>query len=136
MNQADQRKYESFAEGILDLDSRILSSIVMKNPGGAILAEAVRPELKNTLGTLSQRTDGMVGKWGILAYNALARLENARSKTKYLSVGRETTKGMLFPASIFEGVMIGLTIELKTEATEIYELVMKFVDQNIRLIKT
>jgi hypothetical protein len=135
VNQAENRKYESFANGILSLDSRIFSSIVVKNPGGAILAEAVRPEMKNTLGTLSQRTEGMVGMWGILAYNAVMRLEKARSKTKYLTIGRETTKGMLFPANIFEGVMIGLTIELRTEATEIYELVMKFVDESIRLVK-
>jgi len=135
VNPAENRKYESFANGILNLDSRIFTSLLVKNPGGAILAEAVRPEMRNTLGSISQRTDGMVGIWSILTFNSVVRLEKARSKTKYITIGRETTKGMIFPAHIFEDVMIGLTIEPKTEATEIYELVMRFVEENIRLVR-
>jgi len=132
MSQHDNRKYESFANSILDLDSRIRACIVVKNPDGAILAEAVKPEFKNSLGSLAQRTNGMVGTWAILAFSVMERLEKARSKMKYLAFGRENDKGMLFPANIFGGIMIGLTIEAKTETTEIYQLVMKSVEENIR----
>jgi len=130
----DNRQHENFANGILDLDSRIFSVIIAKIPGGATLAESVRPEMQSNFGSLSKRTDGMIGKWMILAFSAMERIEKAKWKSKYVSVGRENHKGMVFPAEIFGGVMIGLKIEMKTECTEIYELVMKFVEENFRLV--
>ncbi len=131
MVQPDDHKYGSFAKSILDLDSRILACIIVKTPDGAILAEEVKPEFRSSLGSLTQRTNGMIGTWSILAFSIMGRLEKARSKMNYLAFGRENDKGMLFPANIFGGIMIGLTIELKTETTEIYESIMKFIEKNI-----
>jgi|SRR5271166_5878152 len=134
MVQTDSRKYESFVNGILGLDPRIFSSIIVKIPGGAVLAEAVRPEMMSNFGSLSKRTDGMVGKWTILAFSAMERIEKTKWKSKYVTVGRENHQGMVFPAEILGGVMIGLKIELKSESSEIYELVMRFVEENVRLV--
>ena len=131
--QADSRAFESIAKGILNLDSRIYSTIIVRIPGGAVLAEAVRPEMRYNFGLLSQRTDGMAGKWMILAFSAMERIEKAKWKSKYVVVGRENHNGMVFPAEVLgESVMIGLKTELKTESSEIYDLIMQLIEENIR----
>ena len=133
MLQADSRTFESMAKSILNLDSRIFSTIVVRIPGGAVLAEAVRPEMRYNFGLLSQRTDGMAGKWMILAFSAMERIEKAKWKSKYVVVGRENHNGMVFPAEVLgESVMIGLKTELKTESSEIYDLIMQLIEENIR----
>ena len=92
--------------------------------------------MRSNFGSLSQRTDGMVGKWTILAFSAMERIEKAKWKSKYVTVGRENHIGMVFPADILGGVMIGLKTEMKTESSEIYGIVIRYVEENIRLVST
>ena len=69
----------------------------------------------------------MAGQWAIRAFNAMERLDAVRSKAKYLSVGRESSKTLIFPLKMSDNVMIIMTIRSRAEATEIFDTVTKFV---------
>jgi hypothetical protein len=94
---------------------------------GSTLAEQVRSEFKQNFGSMSQRSNGMAGKWGILAFNAMERLEPVTSKAKYLLLVRENYIGMIFPVHADEEVMVGLTIDPKADAATIYLTVHSFL---------
>jgi hypothetical protein len=114
--------FESVVERIVNLDYRIYSCLIVSSPSGAALAEVTRPEMRNTLGNLNQKSDGMVGQWGILAFKALSRLNGVRTRAKYLVVGREKFNAIIFPMRLEAEVLIGLTFDPKANPTEIYDL--------------
>jgi hypothetical protein len=112
--------YEDMATNIVNLDSRIYSCLIVSNPGGAMLAEATKPEMRNNLGSLNQRSGGMVGQWGILAFKAMARLDGVRSKAKYIVVGREKFNALIFPVESEPNLIIGLTFDAGANPREIF----------------
>ncbi len=69
----------------------------------------------------------MAGKWGILAFNSMERLEPIKSTARYLLMVRENYSEMMFPAKIPEEVMIGLAIDSKKEPSEINQVVHAFL---------
>jgi hypothetical protein len=127
--ERDNRRFESLANSVLGLDNGILSIMVVGIRTGSTLAEQVRSEFKQNFGSMSQRSNGMAGKWGILAFNSMERLEPVKSKAKYLLMVRENYIEMMFPANIPEDVMIGITIDPKAEAAGIYQVVHEFLSE-------
>jgi len=75
----------------------------------------------------------MAAHWAILAFNAMERLNEVRSKAKYLCVGREKNKALIFP--INSALMMIMVLNVRTEATEIYELTTKFISEYLRIQK-
>jgi hypothetical protein len=129
--QAEHKNYEGLARSILNTDPRIFSCIIVSDPHGATLAEAERTEMRDKLGALTQRSNGMAGHWGILAFKAMERLDGVRTKVKYIVVAREAYNAMIFPASRPEKLMIALTFKLKTDAEELFQIIFKlFEDSN------
>ena len=100
---------------------------------GSTLVELARPEFKQNFDSLSQRSNGMAGKWGILAFNSMERVEPVKSKAKYLLMVREDYLEMVFPANIHEDVMLGLTIDPKADAAGIYQLVHTFLSEEFQI---
>ena len=100
---------------------------------GSTLAEVVRSDSRQSSGSISQRSNGMAGKWGILAFNSMERLEPTTSKARYLMMVRDDSIGMMFPVSVSEEVMVGLTIDSKAEAAGIYQLVHAFLNEDSQL---
>jgi hypothetical protein len=131
--QRDNQRFESLAKGILGLDSRILSIMIVGIRSGSTLAEVVRSDSRQSSGSISQRSNGMAGKWGILAFNSMERLEPTTSKARYLMMVRDDSIGMMFPVSVSEEVMVGLTIDSKAEAAGIYQLVHAFLNEDSQL---
>jgi hypothetical protein len=85
------------AESLVNLDSRIYSCLIVHNPSGAMLGEATKLEMRNNLGSLSERSGGMVGQWGILAFKAMSRLDGVRTKAKYIVVAGKNSTRLFFP---------------------------------------
>jgi hypothetical protein len=101
---------------------------------GSTLAEVVRSDSRQSSGSISQRSNGMAGKWGILAFNSMERLEPVPSKAKYLVMVGEGYIGMVFPVRIAEEIMVGLTIDPKAEPAGIYQLVQTFLSEEFKVI--
>jgi hypothetical protein len=83
---------------------------------------------------MSQRSNGMAGKWGILAFSSMERLEPVKSKAKYLLMMREDYVEMIFPATIPEDVMLGVALDPKAEPARIYQIVHAFLGNEIKVI--
>ena len=128
--QQEHKNYDSLAHSILNTDPRIFSCIIISNPHGATLAEAERTEMRDKLGGLTRRSNGMAGHWGILAFKAMERLDGVRTKAKYIVVGRKDYNAMIFPVSLPEDLMIALTFKLKTEAGELFDIVVKLFEDS------
>jgi hypothetical protein len=75
----------------------------------------------------------MAGKWGILAFNAMDRLEPTPSKAKYLVMVREHYIEMMFPVYTGEEIMVAVVADSKSEASEIYELVYSFLSRELKV---
>jgi len=103
---------------------------------GSTLVEIVKSEFKQNFGAISQRSNGMAGRWGILAFNSMERLEPVTSKAKYLVMVREDYNGLIFPVNLSEDVMISLIINSKTEADVIYQRVNSFLTEDPRLMNS
>lgn len=127
-SKPDSRYYQSLAEDILRLDSRIFSVYIVTNPTGSVLSEAVKPEYRKELCNYVQKANGMAPLWGLLVFSILQRLDSFRSKVEYVSVGRENYKGVLFLVPSDDSIMIILTIDKKTESGGMYEMVIRFVE--------
>jgi hypothetical protein len=130
----DLRRYEAMADNIVNLDSRIYSCLIVSNPGGATLAEATKPEMRNNLRSLSQHSGGMVGQWGLLAFKAMARLDGVRTKAKYIVIGREKFNALIFPVESETDLLIGLTFDATTNPREIYAELSKLFENNAKII--
>ena len=124
--ESDKQRLDALANDIVNLDQRIISCTIVSNPQGSTISRAVRAEFQQILKPLSE-IDGMAGHWAIRAFNAMERLDAIRSKVKYLSVGRESSKTLIFPVKMSDNLMIIMTIRSRTEATEIFDIVTKFV---------
>ena len=127
MTERDNRRYDSLATNILGLDPSILSVLIVSVKTGSTLAEQARPELKENFGSISQRSNGMAGKWGILAFTSIERFKPKPSNAKYLLIVRDDYSGMIFPALIPEDAMLNLSIDAKAEAAKIYQLISEFL---------
>jgi len=132
---ADNRKYVAMAESFVDLDSRIYSCLIVHNPSGAMLGEATKPEMRNNLGSLSEKSGGMVGQWGILAFKAMSRLDGVRSKAKYIVVGREKFNAIIFPLESDQDLIVGLTFDAAMNPREIFAEIMKSLESNSSLLR-
>jgi hypothetical protein len=130
----DNQRFESLAKSILDLDTNILSISIVGIRNGSTIVEMVKTEFKQNFGAISQRSNGMAGRWGILAFNSMERLEPVKSKAKYLVMVREDYNGLIFPANILEEVMISLIIDSKAEAAGIYQKVLSSLTEDSRSI--
>jgi hypothetical protein len=128
--ESDKRKLEALATDILNLDPRIYSCAIVSNPQGSVIARAVRAEFQITLGSLVQETDGMAGHWAIRAFSAMERLNATRSKVKYIVVGREKNKALIFHFDVLDNLLIIMSIYLNAESTELFETVTKFVESS------
>jgi len=131
----DNQRFESLAKSILDLDTNILSISIVGIRNGSTLVELVKSEFKQNLGSISQRSNGMAGRWGILAFNSMERLEPVTSKAKYLVMVREDYNGLIFPANLSEEVMISLIFDSKTQADGVYQRVYSFLTENSQSIR-
>jgi len=132
---SDKRSLETLASDIMNLDPRIYACTIVSNPEGSTIVRVVRAEFRHSLTSHAQESDGMAGHWAIRAFNAMERLDAIRSKAKFIAVGRETNQTMIFPVSISDNLMVIMTIGAKTESTEIFEIVTRFI-QGSNLILT
>jgi hypothetical protein len=125
--EAENGSFSDIVASILNLDPGILSCVLVSHPQGSVLARAAKSEFQQNSESLQKSTDGMAGHWAILAFNAMKRLDVARSKVKYLIVGREDHKTLILPAN-FSGTdfMLILAIGPRNESTEIYEKIISY----------
>ena len=119
------------ASQVLDLDPGILGCHIIADPGGAVLADVVRPGLHD-IGTLSQVGSGMGPLWGIAAINAFKRFDTQRSKLKHVVVTRDVYKALIFPFSVDSGtgassVVFGIELSNGTDASKVYDIVMGLI---------
>jgi hypothetical protein len=131
----DTRRYESIANSIVNLDSRIYSCLIVSDPSGATLAEATKPEMKYNLGSLTQQSGGMVGHWGIQAFKTMARLDGIRTKARYIVVGREKFNAIIFPLESEKNLMIGMTFDPDANPREIFIELMKLLEKSPELAR-
>jgi hypothetical protein len=96
---------------------------------GSTLAEIARPDQRNTFGSISERSNGMAGKWEILAFNSMERLEPTKSKSKYLTFVTEVYTEIVFPTFLGEDLMLGVIVEPGTDALSIYRLLKLFLGE-------
>jgi len=119
-------KFEDLANDILNLDNRMLSCTIVRNPQGATIARVVKSEFPQSLGK-PDGTNGMAAHWGILAFNAMERLDTVRSKAKYLAIGREDNKTLIFPLDESRSLMVIMTTSNDAEATKMYDIVIQLI---------
>jgi hypothetical protein len=127
--ERDYRKFESLANSILGIDSKIISLMIVSIRTGSTLAEIARPDQRNTFGSISERSNGMAGKWEILAFNSMERLEPTKSKSKYLTFVTEIYTEIVFPTFLGEDLMLGVIVEPGTDALSIYRLLKLFLGE-------
>ena len=128
--ESDKKRLEALANDIMNLDLRIFTCAIVSSPEGSDIARAVRAEYQQTLRSLAPLTDGMAGHWMIRAFNSMEHLDAFRSKTKFVVAGRETNTTLIFPLNLSKNLMVIMTIRIKTEATEIFEMVTRFIESS------
>ena len=119
------------ASQILDLDPGILGCHIIADPGGAVLADVVKPGHPD-IGTLSQVGSGMGPLWGIAAINAFKRFDTQRSKLKHVVVTRDVYKALIFPLSVdgargASSIVFGIELTNGTDASKVYGLVTDLI---------
>jgi hypothetical protein len=129
LTQRDNGKFESLANDVLVLDSKILSIMIVGVRSGSTFAEVTNSDFKQKFGLISQRSNGMAGRWGILAFNSMERLGPVPSSGKYLVMVGENYIGMMFPANVSEDVMIELIVDPKADPAGIYTLVHTYLKE-------
>ena len=125
--ERDNRNFQSLAESILDLDSKIISLMIVSTNNGSTLAEVVRPDSRQVFGSVSQRSNGMAGKWQILAFNSMERLQPTENQAKYLTFVTDSYVEMVFRAFFGNEIMIGVMLEPGTDALTIFRLLKLFL---------
>jgi hypothetical protein len=125
----DNNKSETLARNILDLDPSILSVIIVSLQNGSTLAEHVKSSSGRSSGFTTQNNSGMAGRWAILAYNSMERLESSSSKESYLLMVNDVCTRLIFQARLPETVLIGLALEPKATAAEIYHQVKEILGE-------
>jgi hypothetical protein len=96
---------------------------------GSTLTEVTKQDQRQHFGSISQKTNGMAGKWGILAFNSMDRLQPSPSKAKYLVMMRESYMGMMFPVGNSEEIMVEVIADSKSQASEIYDIVYSYLSR-------
>jgi hypothetical protein len=125
--ETDKKRLETLANDIMNLDNRIFTCNIVSCPDGSDIARVVRTEFQQSLSSLAPLTGGMAGHWVMSAFHTMKRLDAFRSKTRFLAVGRETNMTLIFPFNTEGTLMIIMTILAKTEPTEIFEIVTRFI---------
>ena len=120
---------ESFALNILKSNVEVIGCHIIANPGGGVMADIVKSEFRNNITRLSQSGSGMAPLWGIAAVNLLRRMDNERSKLKYVTVVREAYETLIFPVPTRDNLIIGIEMTRDTSASKIYGTVSKLAVQ-------
>ncbi|HXQ93354.1 MAG TPA: hypothetical protein VN739_10145 [Nitrososphaerales archaeon] len=84
--------------------------------------------MQNKLGALNRRTGGMVGHWRIVAFKAMIRLDDVRTKTKYVVIGRKKYNAFVFPVEFEKNLMIAVTFEASADPREIFAELMEMFE--------
>lgn len=128
MVSRDNQKAESLARYILDLDPSVLSVIIVDLQNGSTLAELVKSSSAGqSFGFTTQKNNGMAGRWAILAYNSMERLETLPSKKRYLLMVNESCTRLIFQTKLSEAVLIGMTLERKAADFGIFHQVQEIL---------
>jgi len=127
IQEAGKRAFSDLANEIINLDPGILSCVLLSDPQGSVLARVAQREFQHDL-DLPKDTEGMAGHWAILAFNAMKRLDAARSKTKFIVVGCEDHKALIFPVS-YQGndLLLIMSVRLRLETSDLYERITRFL---------
>jgi hypothetical protein len=72
----------------------------------------------------------MAGHWAIRAFSAMERLNAIRPKVRYIVVGREKNKALIFPITVSDNLLVIMSIYLNAESTELFKIVTKFVQNS------
>jgi hypothetical protein len=131
MTNLDPRKLRILSDAILDSNPEILAAYLLRYPNGAVIAESVRSEFNRSLSGLSQTANGMAPQWDIVAFNLMQRLDSFRSKARYLAIGRDDLKGLIFPVPPSESTYIVLTLAKTANLDEIYESVIELAKNSL-----
>jgi hypothetical protein len=65
----------------------------------------------------------------------MERLDGVRTKANFIVVGREAYNAMIFPVTAPASLMIAMTFDLKADARELFEVVMKLFEDSTKLIR-
>jgi hypothetical protein len=125
--ESDKKRLATLANDIMNLDNRIFTCNIVSSPDGSDISRAVRAEFQQSLSSLNPLTGGMAGHWVMSAFHTMERLDAFRSKTRFLVVGREKNMNIIFPLNSSGNLMIIMTIQTRSEPTEIFEIVTKFI---------
>jgi hypothetical protein len=109
--------------------------LIVSNPSGAVFAEATKTEMRGNLGSLVERSGGMVGQWVLLAFKAMARLDGVRTKAKYLAVGREKFNALIFPTEPDNDALVGITFDADTNPREIFAKLSHLLEKSPKLVR-
>ena len=119
------------ADTILDLNAEIFAVYFLQHPNGSVIAESVRSEFSRSLSGLSQTANGMAPQWDLVAFSLMRRLDNVRSKERYLAIGRDNLKGLIFPVPPSETIYIVLTLAKTADMDAVYESVVELAKNSI-----
>jgi hypothetical protein len=136
LKERDNPRFDFLANTILGFDPTIYSVMMIDVRNGSTLTEMTRPDHRQDFGTLSQRTNGMAGKWGALAFNAMDRLQPTPSKAKYLVMMRERYMVLMFPVSADDEIMVSVIADAKSEPVKIYAIVYSYLSREFNLPST
>lgn len=131
----DTQKFYALTDSILELDPDILGVYLIQDPTAAVLAESVRPEFRNTLVGLSQTADGMAAQWDIVAFKLMQRLDRFRTKLRYLEIGRDDFKGLIFQMPSSDDLFVILTLGKEANGIGIYNTVRNFTENSFQKIR-
>ena len=91
--------------------------------------------MRNNLGALTERSGGMVGQWGNLAFKTMSRLDGVRTKAQYLVVGREKFNALIFPVEPERDTLVGITFDRDANPREIFAMLIRLVEETMNLTK-
>ena len=101
--------------------------IIVDLQSGSTLAELVKPG--SPFGFTTQKNNGMAGRWAILAYNAMERLEALPSNERCLLMMNDSCTRMIFESKLSEAVIIGITLESKSSDSGIFHQVQEIISE-------
>ena len=127
----DLTKFQRLTDEILGSNPDILGAYLLNATNRAVIAESVCPEFRKSLSGLSQTANGMVSQWNIAAFGLFQRLDSFRSKARYLVIGRDDLKGLIFPLPPSETIYVVLSITKAADAAAIYESVIAMVKNSV-----
>ena len=130
MASRDAERAEGLARKILDLGPSALSVIMVDLQNGSTLTELVRLGATERYGFTTKRNNGMAGRWAILAFNSMERLENIQSKERYLIMVNESYSRLFFQIRLTNDVLVGLTLQPETSTSGIFQQVREMLAES------